>query len=283
MKLSDYVIQLRTEGLKPNKALIRAKNIVQKSGKTWGHGQQTIFENSWNSVLRPASRKTVSKKRNYAISDIHGCFKTFKKLLRKIKFDQDCVLYLLGDYVDRGPESKQLIDWIIANKANVVPIMGNHEQLLIESLTNQHTEHQWIHRLGGLETLDSFGVTRVQDIPSKYIQWIKKLRHYVKVKDHVFVHGGIDFSHKRPFRNTDTCENNMMWDRDAEAPVNTKMVVGHTPASLHGVMMSLFTNKIRIDGGCVYGGNLGYLVCYDIDNGDIEYVKCIDTVDDNGE
>ena len=77
--------------------------------------------------------------RRFAISDIHGCIKTFKTLVDRIEFSKEDTLYLLGDYIDRGPDSKGVIDhiWKIQEEGyRVHCLRGNHEQMLLEELKN---------------------------------------------------------------------------------------------------------------------------------------------------
>lgn len=209
----------------------------------------------------------AADKRLYAISDVHGCYKSFLALLKKIKFNSNCVLYLLGDYIDRGPRSKEVLDWIMQHKNSVNVLKGNHEQMLLDSLLGPEMEEFWLYN-GGNATLKSFGVERPADIPDSYINFLLRLKPYISYNDMVFVHGGINLHHEQPFRPTDTNHDQMLWDREAPEHSDIKMIVGHTPTSLHHMYQSLRKNKIIIDGGCAYDG---YLVAYDINNNDIAF------------
>ena len=65
---------------------------------------------------------------NYVISDIHGCYREYQKLLEKIHFSDTDVLYLLGDMVDRGPEPVKVLQDVML-RSNVYPILGNHDYM----------------------------------------------------------------------------------------------------------------------------------------------------------
>jgi serine/threonine protein phosphatase 1 len=96
----------------------------------------------------------------YAIGDIHGCARTFKKLVEEvIKFTTADTLYLLGDYIDRGPCSKGVLDYLLQIRDlgyNFRPIRGNHEQLLLDALTDTEARQIWYGN-GGWATMHEFG------------------------------------------------------------------------------------------------------------------------------
>src|SRR6056297_3080965 len=102
----------------------------------------------------------------YAISDIHGCFKTFRRLIESgIKMEKNDQLFLMGDYIDRGPSSKQVLDYILylmENNYNVVLLRGNHEEIFLNVIDGKHDVSLWYYN-GGLETLHDFGFTKFID------------------------------------------------------------------------------------------------------------------------
>ena len=76
-------------------------------------------------------------KRSFAITDIHGCANTLDALLDQIGLSQSDHLYLLGDYIDRGPRSKEVLDILLALQRKQYPmtvLRGNHEQLFLDAL-----------------------------------------------------------------------------------------------------------------------------------------------------
>ena len=123
--------------------------------------------------------------RRFAISDIHGCSKTLIKLvLDEIKLTKSDELYLLGDYINKGPDSKGVIDFIfeLRNSGyNVQCLRGNHEQYLLDGLEFSWEEIAFKNR-GGKETLASFGVEDIHKIPQKYLDFISALPFYIETE-----------------------------------------------------------------------------------------------------
>lgn len=93
-------------------------------------------------------------KRLFAIGDIHGCFDSFKDLVEsKIQLQKDDKLILLGDYIDRGDSSKEVVDFIIKlleNGYDIIPLMGNHEAMLLEAFEDEKNISKWIQN-GGMK------------------------------------------------------------------------------------------------------------------------------------
>ena len=141
-------------------------------------------------------------KRLFAIGDIHGCFDAFRSLLeQKIQIKESDQIILLGDYIDRGTQSKEVIDYIIDLQAkgfDIVPLLGNHEAMLLDAYKNEELVSEWIQN-GGSETLKSFGINSLKDIESKYIEFIKGLPSYYAFEEYLFVHAGFNDSDPNPF------------------------------------------------------------------------------------
>ena len=101
--------------------------------------------------------------RRIVIGDIHGCLKTLQELLdKKIQVGLRDQLYFVGDYIDRGPDSRGVLDYLIGMKREgfkMVFIRGNHEEMLIESFSSETFFHPWIYNGGG-KTLESFGISQ---------------------------------------------------------------------------------------------------------------------------
>lgn len=214
----------------------------------------------------------------YVIGDIHGCYSTLVKLLKKLSFGKKDCIYLPGDMIDRGADSKKVVDLVMSlqrqNRAR--PLKGNHEDILLAALLDKKVEEHWVTRSGGQATLDSFGVASVHDIPAKYLNWFKSLPHAVKLAysdgiTYVVSHAGVKLTHKKPFRNTATNVSYMLWNRDKHGTHPSMInIVGHTPKSLGAIRESVNHSTIYVDGNC-YGG--GYLVAFDPNTHDIITVK----------
>ena len=209
-------------------------------------------------------------KRLFAIGDTHGCYDSFKELVEnKIQLQKDDKLILLGDYIDRGDKSKEVVDFIIellGNGYNLIPLMGNHEAMLLDAFKDEKNISKWIQN-GGNETLKSFEINSLKDIESKYIEFFKGLRYYYAFQDYLFVHGGFNDNLLNPFIDHSA----MLW-KCGETYINPLLsdktiVHGHNPVRVAICDERVLSKHrvINIDTGCVYKDSEGYgrLTAYD--------------------
>lgn len=125
-----------------------------------------------------------------AIGDIHGCSVALRTLIDAIQPTPLDTLVFLGDYIDRGPDSKGVIDQVIAlaEEWQVVPLLGNHEEMLLGALEGKDNLRYWL-KLGGREALDSYGVgDNVKQLPADHIEFVKGCKNYYETVSHIFVH-----------------------------------------------------------------------------------------------
>ncbi len=230
--------------------------------------------------------------RELAISDIHGCNKTFEALLDQIAFSQSDVLYLLGDYVDRGPDSKGVIDriWALQRAGyRIECLKGNHEELVLRAAAGNFTYlEKWL-KTDGKDTIDSFGVQTCAEIPRQYLDWMENLPYFMEVDHYLLVHAGLDFSLEDPL--SDTSE--MCWLRHWHPGIryewlrNRIIVHGHTPITREALEMQhknlQALQYLDIDTGCVYGDprlwreeGLGNLCAFDMTNQQLFFQELID-------
>ena len=201
--------------------------------------------------------------RKIAITDIHGCKNTFLALLDRVALSQSDELYLLGDYVDRGPDSKGVIDVIRDMRRKgyrVHCLRGNHEELVLQAAGNDFTGlDRWLVS-DGKKTIDSFGVDRYSDIPEEYLQFMRELPYYMETDGYILVHGGLDFSLADPLSNTDE----MCWIRNGAWYGQVRydwlgdrtILHGHTPMAVQRIedqFLSLDIDRyLDLDAGCVF-------------------------------
>ncbi len=111
-----------------------------------------------------------------AIGDIHGCSKTFEKLLNdKIQITKEDEIYCIGDYIDRGDDRKGVIDLILRLRNegyNIYTLRGNHEQMMMDALNDKKALNLWLDN-GGKSTLKSFGIKSVNGLPAEYVYFFK--------------------------------------------------------------------------------------------------------------
>lgn len=130
--------------------------------------------------------------RTLAIGDIHGCLRSLEDLLLYVGLREDDVIITLGDYVDRGPDSKGVIDRLLALRETheVVSLKGNHELMMLESVDSEACLNHWLS-FGGEETLASYG-SSFDDVPETHWEFMKKARPYHEMETHFFVHANVD-------------------------------------------------------------------------------------------
>jgi serine/threonine protein phosphatase 1 len=197
----------------------------------------------------------------YAIGDIHGCLDHLKRLLDEIKPDlhRDRLLFI-GDYIDRGPDSRGVVDYVIRLKElyppeHIICLKGNHEAMFLDFLDGREVNLFLFN--GGLSTiLDYFGEDWRQKqqmvLPIDHHIFYKELRLFYETPDFIFVHGGI--APGVPL--TEQQEEDLLWIRGdfitSMEDFGRRVVFGHTPFK-RPLMMP---NKIGIDTGAVYGNCL---------------------------
>ena len=227
----------------------------------------------------------MMKKREIAISDIHGCYKTFRALVEeKVQFTKEDDLYLLDDYIDRGPDSKTVVDYILQlqnDGYSVNCLRGNHEQMLLDALQDDNREYLFL-RNGGKQTLASYNCSFTSDLEKHpHINFYKNLKYYIELEDYYLVHAGFDFRKPNPFLDTES----MLWIRrwynhiDYDALDGKTIIHGHTPIKENQILSmkeemndTLFMD---IDAGCFYYKKMCAL---DLTNQKLYFQNCLDNV-----
>jgi Icc-related predicted phosphoesterase len=195
-----------------------------------------------------------------AISDIHGCGKTFIKLLQQVAFNKTDRLYLLGDLIDRGANTKLLIDHILKLKEEgylIEKLLGNHEDLMMKSGNSPEDLERWLKN-GGDITLESFGVKSYDELEDQYKFFFKSMLLKAEVDEFIFVHAGINnLQFKDPF-----LPSVVLWTRnwyeflDYKWLGNRYVIHGHTPQEIDKIETQFENFKenrvLNIDAGCCY-------------------------------
>ncbi len=220
-------------------------------------------------------------RRRIVIGDIHGCLKTLRQLLeQKIQAGKEDELYFVGDYIDRGPDSKGVLDYLIGLKKDgyqTVFIRGNHEEMLIESFSSEVYFHPWMYNGGG-KTLASFGLSEEaylqlpgdRKLPDKYMEFLSHTTYYVELDKVFIVHAGFNFHDGNPFHDLDAMIWSRNFDYDRFKAKGKPVIHGHTPVPLETIRQTLFNPErklINIDAGCVYTEypEMGNLIALDLD------------------
>jgi len=216
--------------------------------------------------------------KRWVIPDIHGCSKTLKALFEYyINPTKDDELYFLGDYIDRGPDSKGVIDFIMnlaGEGFKIHLIQGNHEETCVKASLEERelisflgirsrntTKAAW-KSYGGKDTMKSFGIKDLCDMPQKYIEWMDNQPTHLMLEDFILVHAGLNFNEDNPLDD----EHAMLWTREfsvqPELIDNKTIIHGHVPVSLETIFQLRDRHKqlhyIDLDNGIYMTGREGF-------------------------
>lgn len=127
-----------------------------------------------------------------AIGDIHGHSNILRVILDSINPQPTDSFIFLGDLINRGPDSKGVIDQVIElnNICNVKTILGNHEEMLLGAFLGGKSDHAFWCKFGGGKTLQSYRADNVRQIPGSHMLFIKDCLDYYETNDFIFVHAG---------------------------------------------------------------------------------------------
>jgi len=130
------------------------------------------------------------KSRTIAIGDIHGCLAALDALLEAVRPRPEDVIVTLGDYINRGPDSRGVLDRLIKlnRRCRLVPLLGNHDQMLLDVRSGKYPIF-WLLDMGGTATLDSYGLSRDLDlIPDEHFGFLESCRDFYETDTHIFIH-----------------------------------------------------------------------------------------------
>jgi serine/threonine protein phosphatase 1 len=129
-----------------------------------------------------------------AIGDIHGCRDALRSLLTAIGPRKEDTIVTLGDYIDRGPDSRGVIELLIdlQSKCKLVPLLGNHEEMMLRVLRHEQPHQAWL-QFGGVETLESYGFNGdLNFLPAEHAEFFDSLRDYHEQGNFFFTHAAYD-------------------------------------------------------------------------------------------
>lgn len=197
-----------------------------------------------------------------AIGDVHGCARTLDVLLDRLAPAPDDRLVFVGDYVDRGPDSRGVIDRLLAlNETHTcVFLRGNHEALMLDYIDHGATDLWYMN--GGTTTLGSYARNgRRAEIPAPHVEFLRETKLFFETPDFFFVHAGLRPNLSVADNVVREDEETFLWERGhigaAELAWEKCVVCGHTPVPEPVNQEQL----INIDTGCVYHMHpeMGYL------------------------
>jgi serine/threonine protein phosphatase 1 len=199
-----------------------------------------------------------------AIGDIHGCLKPLQALIAELHLTPNDRLIFLGDYIDRGPDSKGVIDYLInlQEHQDCIFLLGNHEVLMMDYLAMDGYLNNWEEN-GAAATLASYSTSGQLDIPKTHVAFLNSCLYFYDTPDYFFVHGGLKPNRTIQENLAESRLHDFVWERhhlDAKNLYKSKyawekpVVCGHTPQTNAIVMDKV----ICIDTGCVYNHTLSF-------------------------
>src|SRR5262245_18669886 len=209
--------------------------------------------------------------RTIAIGDIHGCPEALAALIDAIAPGSEDTIVTLGDYIDRGPNRRGVLDRLISlsRRCKLIPLLGNHEELLLDALKDTANLRRWL-ALGGPDTLRSYGWTRGSSrrtlaswFPEPHRRFLAGCVSYHETRTHLFVHAG--FVPELPISQQPA--EALRWRITHATNVSPhysgkRAIVGHTPQQSGEILDVGFL--VCIDTNCARGG---WLTALDTDPG----------------
>ena len=201
----------------------------------------------------------------YATTDLHGCLHTFRHLVeQELRLTAADELYVLGDYVNKGPDSRGVLDYLMQLQATgyrVHCLRGNHDQALLDEARHR-ARWTWLKLAGRQPTLRSFGVRHAADIPAPYLAWLTALPYEIELPDFVLVHTGYNFALPPAEMRRDHASmlSTKKFVFDSAHLGGKRLLHGHVPrpAAQVRAQAAQRPGALGLDSGCVYRHNAGF-------------------------
>ncbi len=215
--------------------------------------------------------------KQWVIPDIHGCNMSLRSLVEsQIVPSKDDRIFFLGDFVDRGPDSKGVLDYVMGLQEqgyDILALKGNHEEFFVKAWDEEKelksflvfkqsnkSKNQWLKH-GGIEAMQSFGTDNLLSVPGHYIEWMRNLPLYHELDKFILVHAGLNFEAEDPFSDTQS----MLWAREFKVRPHKiafrRVIHGHVPVSLDFIDLTVKSGSypfIDLDNGCYMSNRSGF-------------------------
>jgi len=195
--------------------------------------------------------------RTLAIGDIHGCITPLKALWEAIQPQPHDLIIFVGDYVDRGPDSKGVIDFILEQKEqfNIICLIGNHEEKFCLARHGDSEIETWLKYWGGQETIQSYGGS-LDHVPERHWEFLRTCHPSYETDTHIFVHANLEhdvsLAQQLPYTII-----HKKFGTPLPHQSGKTMICGHTAQKSH------------------IPANLGHAVCIDTDPGRGGWLTCL--------
>lgn len=221
---------------------------------------------------------TPSSGRRLVIPDVHGCYFTLLALMEKIKVVPDDQLFFLGDYVNKGPHNRKVLEYIFdlqQQHERLYLLRGNHEQMYLDCLNNY--SDMLIPYTAELKALD---LLENGQMHPRYVQFFQSLPYFLELPDYWLVHAGFNFNTRNPFTDTESMLNIRDFPYDAKAAKNKPIVHGHNPHPTEAIYEAINNHSpiLPLDNGCPYTDRpgQGQLLCFNLDTREVISQKNIE-------
>jgi serine/threonine protein phosphatase 1 len=200
----------------------------------------------------------MEREKTFVVGDIHGCVQMLRRLLDEIPWRPgEGRLAFVGDYIDRGPDSKGVVDCILdlmQMDPEIICILGNHEAMLMDYLAGIDRDLYLANR--GMTTLRNYLAAkpkgRASLVPPEHMAFYRSLKPFVELPGYYVVHAGFRPGIEIGRQSVE----DMIWIREpfisSDVDFGKKVIFGHT----HFLHPFIMKNKIGIDTGAVYGNRL---------------------------
>jgi serine/threonine protein phosphatase 1 len=181
----------------------------------------------------------------------------------------------LGDYIDRGPDSRGVLEFVIDLQrrmpSQVVCLCGNHEDLALNAIDDASQIDQWLVHNGGDKALRSYGATHPSEVPADHVAWLRALVTHHDDGRRFFVHAGINPARPLDRQN----RHDLLWMREPflsdPRDYGRFIVHGHTP--IKGGQPDLRVNRVNVDTAAVLGGPLTAAVFDEVQTAPIGFLQ----------
>lgn len=194
-----------------------------------------------------------------AIGDIHGCDRALAAMIEIIQPDDTDTLVFLGDVVDRGPSSRQVVQRILdlRERCTVVLLQGNHEEIMLASIAGRPgVMNQWL-RVGGQETIDSYG--SADEVPPEHLRFLMNGAMFWETEHDIFIHGSLETGVSLANQSSMYLRWKHIGGNEPPHPSGKRIVCGHT-AQRDGMPL-VFDGWVCID---TYAHGGGWLTALDV-------------------
>lgn len=230
--------------------------------------------------------------RKLVVGDIHGCLKTFVELVEnRIQLTKHDNLFLLGDYIDRGPSSAGVLDYIISlieQDYNIFPLRGNHEESLLQAY-HEYDRESFILMLTKITKVPDL-LDENMNFRKKHLEFLEKLPYYYELDNCFLVHGGFDSRKEDPFNDFSSMIQLYIDDDNYDISIlnGKRLIHGHKVTEIQIIEQKVAEQAqvIPLDNGCAYVKKhkiydytkQGNLCCLNIDTLELFVQKNIDLI-----